>query len=489
MRLGLSCLLVLLVPGLCVGCSSSFTPADGDSGISFDADMPDGGATDAAVDSMFVDDGGVVVPPEGECGDSALDPGEQCDDGNVSDGDGCDSSCLREAFCGDGNPDSGEVCDDGNNRSGDGCRSDCQSDESCGNGIRDIVTGELCDDGNMEDGDGCSSDCLLLEMCGNGAMDDGEECDDGNVDRWDGCGPDCATERSQVINSLEFGGRGIGCDYSGDGVPDNALERALGPLRGLLNDMFLTGAIEDGDIIMLMSMLGLEDASGADDDSLTVAWMQGEDADMNPMNNFSGSAEFLAAMGSFDVRGNPTASFASTIASRRLSGGPEDIEIPIALLPLELRQSQLAGTTRASGGELAGIDEGLLCGAVPLTTFAFLPNLLDMFTGMVTETCDGSDIPANLGDVLVGGTPRGFIFPLRGASPDVDVDGDGLESFEVDETGTTGCQPVITACVDGDGTRVEGRDCALDPRFEDGFSAGLPFTSVSATIIAPAPAP
>ena len=44
---------------------------------------------------------------------------------------------------------------------------------------------------------------------------------------------------------------------------------------------------------------------------------------------------------------------------------------------------------------------------------------------------------------------------------------------------------VIVACIDGDGTVVEGRNCATDSRFADGHSAGLNFTSVAATLVAP----
>jgi hypothetical protein len=94
--------------------------------------------------------------------------------------------------------------------------------------------------------------------------------------------------------------------------------------------------------------------------------------------------------------------------------------------------------------------------------------------------CDESSTPLGLEDLLIGGLA---FFGQRGTPPDVDVDGDGLETYEVDRTGPTGCQPVVSACIDGDGTRVEGRGCARDPRFEDGWSAGLPFTAVQATLV------
>jgi len=461
-----------------MGCGESHGTGD-DGGIEFDAEPP----VDAGPDAPPVDG---FVP---ECGDGVLSPMEQCDDGNTAPGDGCDGECRREAFCGDMSVDSEEVCDDGNNRSGDGCRSDCRSDESCGNGIRDSVVGEQCDDGNTEDGDGCSSDCTIVESCGDDTVDDGsgETCDDGNTDAWDGCGPDCLTEISMIIDSLEIGGPSAGCDYTGDGEPDNAFGEAFGGARGLINDMFLTDAITNGELILLMHMLGLDDPSGASDDSLTVAWMQGEDADMNPDNNFSGMAELYGAAEGFDDMGNPTTSFASRIASSSLSGGPEDVTIPISMgfpIRLDLRNGRIHGTTTATSGEWSAIEDGLLCGAVPSSTLALIPNIAELIESMggimVPPPCDGSMDRGTLLDLLVGGVTV-FGIEIGPAQPDVDLDGDGLEYYETDSG--SDCQGVITACIDGDGTRVEGRGCATDPRFEDGFSAGLPFTAVRAHII------
>lgn len=493
----------LLLPSLLLSlaCGESFTedePTDDDTDITFDASLPDGGPGDFCGDGNRTDpeecDDGNNDDGDGcsadcrvemECGDSRLQPGEQCDDGNNADGDGCDSMCRREAFCGDGALDPGEVCDDGGNFSGDGCRSDCLSDETCGNDIVDSAAGELCDDGNMADGDGCSSTCTVVEMCGDGTMSDTEECDDNNLARFDGCGPDCVVERSLVISSLLFGDRTTGCDYSGDGDPDNAFAAALGPIGGILNSMFLESAPADGDLLLALHMLGLDDPAGANDDSVSIAFMQATDPDGDPSNNLTGSGTLAADPMAFDAMGRPSTSFASRIESTMLSGGPEDILIPIGFFPIELRQGQLRGTTTAVGGELSGMTDGILCGAVPVSTIAVLPNIIEMFTGEPAPPCDGTMQPSNLADVLIGGTPSGFIFPLRGSSPDVDLDGDGLERFEVDSDGERGCQPVVVACIDGDGTRVEGRDCVNDPDFEDGWSAGFDVEAVRVMLTAP----
>jgi putative metal-binding protein len=67
--------------------------------------------------------------------------------------------------------------------------------------------------------------------------------------------------------------------------------------------------------------------------------------------------------------------------------------------------------------------------------------------------------------------------------PDIDVDGDGLESFWQSNPSADGTAHIDT-CRDGDGTIIMGTDCPLakdakgNYRFVDGLSAALKFTAV-----------
>jgi putative metal-binding protein len=67
--------------------------------------------------------------------------------------------------------------------------------------------------------------------------------------------------------------------------------------------------------------------------------------------------------------------------------------------------------------------------------------------------------------------------------PDIDVDGDGLESFWQENPSASGSAHVDT-CRDGDGTIIHGTDCPLakdakgNYRFVDGLSAALKFSLV-----------
>ncbi len=472
--------LVTAAAGLLVGCAASNTIAEdagasADGTIILDRDAPPV-ASDGAPSADAPGRPDAFVPPP-RCGDGHLDPGEQCDDGNETPDDGCDADCAREAHCGDGVLDPGEVCDDHNNLSGDGCRADCLSNETCGNGVLDLHKGEVCD-GTP----GCSADCRSLAGCGDGTLGAGEQCDDGNTSRWDGCGADCRAEVSVLLRNLQFADEGAGCDYSGDGRPDNRFARALGGALGLINS-FLGGGGPGGGggrgPSFLISFLGLDDPAGIDDPSLRAAWLLG---------SADGASGYRVQSGSLNADGTPMTSLESQIASRHLSGGPEDIDIPIAILPITLGQGHLSATTMQSMGALSGLEDGLLCGGIPVSTVSFLTaSQLEMLGGGggfsidIGDPCDGSTEDPTLADMMIGGAQIAII-RLRPTSPDVDLDGDGLESFEVVSTGPRGCQPVVTACIDGDGTRIEGRRCYDDPRIADGFSSALTFTATRASV-------
>jgi cysteine-rich repeat protein len=452
---------------MAVGCSDSHDDPT-DAAITFDAAVDSGRPDGARPDATRPRDAGRPVV----CGDGVLSPGEQCDDGNTADGDGCDGTCRREAFCGDGNLDAGETCDDGNNRSGDGCRADCASDESCGNGIRDVAAGELCDDGNMIAGDGCSADCRTADLCGDSTVDAaaGETCDDGNTDAWDGCGPDCRVEITTRIERLDVAESTVGCDYTGDGVADNQLGRVLTDTGFMLPTLIQP----DGPHILL-HYLGLDDLTGSTDPDVTIAWLFA--------NAAKGEREFFVDPGSLMGDGRPATTLDTRITAHALTAGPEDVVIPVVgFFPLELRQARARATTVPVAGELNALEDGELCGAIPVSTLALVP--LEALSGLLPggfmlTPCEGPE-PVSLADLVVGGIA---ILSVKGAQPDVELDRDGLEYFEIGTIGPPLCQPVITACIDGDGSRVEGRTCALDTRFDDGVSAAFLFEALRAQIV------
>jgi cysteine-rich repeat protein len=473
MTLRLFCALVLglTLGALASGCSDSHEGDGNDSGILLpDANLPDGGGPRP-------DGGPDAGPPPPMCGNGRIEPGESCDDHNLADGDGCSMMCTWEARCGDMHLDPGEVCDDGGHLSGDGCRSDCLSNETCGNHIIDYARGEVCD-GTA----GCSTDCHTLASCGNMVIDAPEQCDNDlntPAHRWDGCGADCRTEHSMVLENLAFADATMGCDYSGDGMVDNRFASALGSGLGLLNMLFMGGG--GGGPTILLSYMGLDDAMGANDPDLRTAWLTGQPG--------TTMGSYTVDMASLNADGSPMTSLQTSIMAHALLGGPEDIDLNLGFLPLTLHEAYLRGTTTVNAGVIDGMTNTTICGVVQSQLFSIVSEtLVESFGGMggfmidIPPPCDGSTSDSTLVDWLAGGA-RIAIITIRATQPDVDLDGDGLEVYEI--TGhTTGpaCQPVITACIDGDGTRVEGRDCYNDMRFQDGYSAAMTGDAVHAVI-------
>lgn len=449
----------------------------------------DGGGPPPARDGGPLPDAG---PPPPRCGNGIIEAREGCDDGNADDTDLCTAMCRRTPHCGDGVTGEGEVCDDGNRGSGDGCASDCRSMETCGNGRLDYPAGELCDDGNTADADGCSADCRVIEGCGDGAIAPGTEiCDDANTERWDGCGPDCLAEPLVILSSLQVSEPDVGCDLNGDGVIDDVFSSGLFRLRGVLNAQ-LASSVRDGTFLTLISFLGLEDPT-ADDTTLRTAWMSAFDADADRENNFGGAGTFLIDVCSLiDPMGmppntRPRATMGSSIAGEMLTAGPEDLAVRVIVNPLfpiflQLRGAMVSGRVMRDATGIAGIEMGAFCGAVPMNATATYPHPVEGIPGGGSSMgCDGR-AETSFADVMIGGSTILGIRTLP-TQPDVDIDGDGLERFEVDSEGPSGCQPAIVACIDGDGTRIEAPDCAQDPRMADGHSASFDFTAVRASAV------
>lgn len=436
-------------------------------------DVPDFDAADVPTDRPL----DTRVP---RCGDTVIDPGESCDDGNNRDGDGCSGMCRFEARCGDNVRNAGEVCDDGNNRSGDGCRSDCLSDETCGNTIVDTARGEVCDRTP-----GCAMDCRSIVTCGNSRMDPGETCDDGNTTRWDGCAPDCQIEQGLVMDAFFFDSVSStrGCDFSGDGRPDNAFGAALGDSLGIINTAINNG-ISNGNVLLQFTFAGLDDRLGVNDPDVRVGFTTGADGDMDRLNNRDPGNPQRINRAALNMMGLPQANFQSAITMNRISGGPEDIELNLPtpvmgmMFSFRVRRSRINGTLMNNGSRITAIDSGVLCGAVPLRDLAAVPNFFELILsggrpGMTRSTL----LEAMIGGYRVTIPFVGISLNVGPSRADIDLDGDGLEQI-IGTPGNATTPPQITACIDGNGTRIMGRTCVADPRIQDAFSATFRFNGV-----------
>jgi hypothetical protein len=246
--------------------------------------------------------------------------------------------------------------------------------------------------------------------------------------------------RQFVTASLEVLPADEGMDLDGDGDVDNA----IGAASVLLNAQ-LAGALADGSLILLAELAGVD--SALDDTSVEVGFYLGLDTDADASNNLSGAAELGVDPRSVDDNGGPRAVGAGTIAGGVVEATVPELELNGFLALSELR-------IRADGkGDLSALDSGVLAGALPAGVLA------------QNETARG-----NLLDLFVS---------VLGAQPDIDLDGDGFETF-----GDSDGDGALDVCTDGDGSVVSGAGCAVDPRFADGFSLALGFSAVPCQIVA-----
>lgn len=413
------------------------------------------------------------------CGNGVLEPGESCDDANLGLDDGCDASCKRTATCGNGAVEPGEGCDDGNAIDADGCAATCVV-EACGNGRLD--PGEAC-----EPGPSCGSACTPAIGCGDGTRAVGEGCDDGNAASLDGCSSACTTEHAFVMRGLRLidpaTPGGPLCDYSGDGARDAVLNDGLGTLGALLilatQPAFATSPHGGAYLI------GLDDPSLATTDtSLRLATLALLDLDGDVADDFSGVEPFRVGP---EVRegDRPLYSQACSLEGRVLRCRGGTLRLPLLnSIVAYLADAQVEAnlTVDASSGTERILPEAGslgLCGALPLS---LLDDYEDVF-GPFASGSPGTTVPlapcdpelvrrdVTLTDVILSGavlTASG-LYLINPTQPDVDLDGDGLEYFVLTPS-TADCQGTVAACIDGDGTVVEGHACTRDPRFVDGWS-------------------
>src|SRR5690606_10434953 len=97
----------------------------------------------------------------------------------------------------------------------------------------------------------------------------------------------------------------------------------------LVFDTFIPMALESGDLTILMSFLCLEHGLAMNDDDFRIAWLQGQ-----PTGT---PGQFTVNPDSIDSSGAPVTSVQSTLMSAMLRGGPEDIPLPLPIVPVELQ--------------------------------------------------------------------------------------------------------------------------------------------------------
>jgi len=199
---------------------------------------------------------------------------------------------------------------------------------------------------------------------------------------------------------------------------------------------------------------------------------------------------FFVTQQSFDSSMNPLISFKDgKVKKNVLNAGPDvfSLSIPIQSNTVELvLKGARVQMTLADDGSKTNATDGLLGGVLEAVSLA---QITGINAGGVIKP-DQSLLDA----VFVGAAA-----PILGldtdkdghALPDIDVDGDGLETFW-QASPAPGTDAKVDTCKDGDGTIIHnnfdgmGTPCALAKdakgnfRFVDGLSVALTFTAVPA---------
>lgn len=249
-------------------------------------------------------------------------------------------------------------------------------------------------------------------------------------------------------------------DPDGDGRPDNVL--ATSDALRLVLEGALSTDLANGDLRMLIEF---RDFVGTGYANLLLVFYQGVDSDepREPADDFTGEEEFYFDWEGVDLDDcSPKSVLESSYYVDTITGELGSVTSYMSAL------GGLVRVERASiEGEFVADTEG----------HRTLPGSKARFGGAITQ-CSLSRGAGTGGSTALHDLTRRFAL-----QPDIDLDGDGLETVQVDSDG-------ILSCTDGDGvTVVEGAQCACDERMADGFSFVLLLEMRGAVLLGPAPEP
>jgi len=259
----------------------------------------------------------------------------------------------------------------------------------------------------------------------------------------------------------------IGFDLDGAADPDGngMIDNSIGTpdaLRGIVNSS-LNSSLDSGEL-RLLSELRDFGGLGADDPDMTIASYGGVDTDtpVFTTDDFSGEEPFYYSHESVVL----------------------DDCVPKALLHgsftsgvVDATADRIGFDVTALGGFLtidrARYQSTLEADTVGVRTPAGTPGVL----GGAITSCSLNRAPGQITSFSL----QYEITQLFTVQPDIDLDGDGIETIQ------TVAQEGVISCTDGDGTVIQGADCGCDPRIADGYSIAFSIDLRGATVLGPVP--
>ena len=335
-----------------------------------------------------------------------------------------------------------------------------------------------CGDDAATPSDALHSDAVMPDAscdgcCGNGIVEGTEACDDGNLSDFDGCSHDCRFEGALILQAIAEQPGNVGCDFTGDGMPDNALGNALNQAARDLLSTYVTNSLLKGCVVGSLWVLVGNDKQMTHA-PFDVTALTGLDTDGTGSGNFSGSAQFQMLGDNLDASGHPILMLQGSAPGGAFTAGAGIVKpwLPYCTEPgmrvaMQFDQATLSGTL-TSDANGPSMLMARMCAARTAHSWYNVRN----DTGLNGAT---------LLDLLVVGVSFSA-YHITPTQPDFDADGDGLERLmDTDGDGN------VDTCIDGNGTQIMGTSCPADPRIADGYTETVDLTLVRAQMAGAAP--
>ena len=331
---------------------------------------------------------------------------------------------------------------------------------------------------------------------------------DGDGKRPGVSGGDCNDHNKNVAPGLAEVGSNLiddNCNGLADENPDNSPNMTEGSDMDGDGFSVAQGDCDDTDPTVHPGAVEICN-NGKDEDCDGVADRTATDP--NVCSPFVPTAEIPMDPRSLDASGMPAIAFKDGVVAPdgTLTAGPSlfAITLPISssiTLSLELTGAQIQGTMNPDGS----ITNGRLGGVIDARTADTIRGLSVSQIGLTPDDSLLDALFANLlGPLLALPKANATIEAMYPdcRTPDIDVDGDGLEAFC---DSMTGSNKTVDTCIDGDGTIVHDQvapdgtvtmQCTqalmpdgVTPRFVDGVSVELNFATKPISKILPVAAP
>ncbi|HET7542028.1 MAG TPA: hypothetical protein VFK05_19310 [Polyangiaceae bacterium] len=299
--------------------------------------------------------------------------------------------------------------------------------------------------------------------CGDALLDAAEECDDGNDKNLDGCSAACRYELAFRMTTIAVQGASAPAFCS---PSTNALGRAFSSAALSQINTALQQSISDGTLNNLLQFTGLDDLTGASDDSsLAIGFLPAAPDSAN--GPWAGGTAidlwFRVPSASVDAQGAALSSLSGTLSAHSLGAGPGLLKLPLAIggapSTLSMSSARLRATLNASPEpnvpapppaalapgltvlqSIAGSGSGQgICGNVTVDSLAHIPVPASLASGGASacaactgsrayKACSGNTVESGCNsmlDVLVGGckTLLCLVSVVTASQPDVAAPG------------------------------------------------------------------